>query len=156
MDLLAAMNASVDPCKDFFQYSCGKWLADNPVPGTSSRWSRFNALRDEVNNITQRILNEDPSESDARPINQVKEYFKACIDLEAIEAVGLQPLVNIIGDFGGWQLLNPGLWNGTAFDWLQAVAEVRRRTMASVVVGVAVSADLKNTTRQVVYVSKTY
>jgi predicted metalloendopeptidase len=152
-DILSAMNASIDPCKDFFQYSCGRWLANNPVPGTSSRWSRFNGLRDGVNNVTQKILNEEPNENDALPINQVKEFYKTCLDVEAIEAAGLAPLRNIISEFGGWQLLNPGSWN-SSFDWVQAVGEVRRRTLQSAILSVYVSADIKNTTKQVIYIDQ--
>lgn len=144
------MNGSVDPCKDFYRYSCGKWLADNPVPGTHSRWSYIDVLTDQVNNVTQRILSEERSDSDARPINQAKEYFTACMDVEAIEAEGLQPVMNIIEEFGGWQLLNSGTWNSFDLDWLQAVAELRRRTMTNVIVGAAVIEDPTNTTRHLV------
>jgi len=154
LDILNAINMTVDPCKDFFQYSCGRWLANNPVPPSASRWSRFNRLRDEVNNVTQEILNEDPNDEDAKPINQVKEFYKSCIDIDAIEAVGLQPLTQIIQEFGGWQLLNPGVWNSTAFDWLKSVGEVRRRTLQSAILSVYVSADLKNTTKSVIYLDQ--
>lgn len=147
------MNASVDPCQDFFQYSCGRWLAENPVPGSTSRWSRFNGLRDGVNNITQTILNEEPNDEDAKPINQVKEFFKSCLDIDAIEAAGLSPLRNVLADFGGWQLLNPGTWNSSSFDWLETVAEVRRRTLQSTIIAAYVTADYKNTTRALIYVS---
>ncbi|ODM97501.1 Neprilysin [Orchesella cincta] len=154
LDILNAINMTVDPCKDFFQYSCGRWLANNPVPPSASRWSRFNRLRDEVNNVTQEILNEEPNDQDAKPINQVKDFYKSCIDIDAIEVVGLEPLNQVITEFGGWQLLNPGVWNSSAFDWLKSVAEVRRRSLQSVILSVYVSADLKNTTRSAVYLDQ--
>ncbi|CAL8117982.1 unnamed protein product [Orchesella dallaii] len=154
LDLLNAINMTVDPCKDFFQYSCGRWLTNNPVPPSASWWSRFNMLIYEINNVTQEILNEDPNDEDAKPINQVKDFYKSCIDIDAIEAVGLDPLVQIIEDFGGWQLVNPGVWNSTAFDWLKSAAEVRRRSLQSVIISTHVSADLKNTTKTVVYLDQ--
>ncbi|CAL8073146.1 unnamed protein product [Orchesella dallaii] len=154
LDILNAINMTVDPCKDFFQYSCGRWLANNPVPPSASRWSRFNRLRDEVNNVTQAILNEDPNDADAKPINQVKEFYQSCIDVDAIEAVGLEPLTQIIGEFGGWQLVNPGVWNSTAFDWLKSVADVRRRSLQSAIISMYVSADIKNTTKSVIYLDQ--
>ncbi|KAK6054549.1 hypothetical protein COOONC_07945 [Cooperia oncophora] len=26
------MNFSVDPCEDFFEFTCGKWIAAHPIP----------------------------------------------------------------------------------------------------------------------------
>lgn len=31
-DILAAMDLTVDPCADFYNYSCGGWIKNNPLP----------------------------------------------------------------------------------------------------------------------------
>ncbi|MEJ1277575.1 hypothetical protein NN561_008492 [Cricetulus griseus] len=46
--LIQNMDASVEPCTDFFKYACGGWLKRNVIPETSSRYSNFDILRDEL------------------------------------------------------------------------------------------------------------
>jgi len=36
----AALDRSVAPCDDFYQFACGGWMAKNPVPPDRARWVR--------------------------------------------------------------------------------------------------------------------
>lgn len=42
------MDPTAEPCADFFKYACGGWLKRNVIPETSSRYSNFDILRDEL------------------------------------------------------------------------------------------------------------
>ena len=44
----AAMNLSVDPCEDFFQFSCGNWIANHPIPSYMMSYTNFNEIRERV------------------------------------------------------------------------------------------------------------
>lgn len=46
--ILENMDTTAEPCKDFYQYACGGWLKRNVIPETSSRYSNFDILRDEL------------------------------------------------------------------------------------------------------------
>ncbi|HTK95733.1 MAG TPA: hypothetical protein VL382_08845, partial [Terriglobales bacterium] len=40
----SAMDRSVDPCVDFYHYSCGGWQKKNPIPPDQTSWSVYGKL----------------------------------------------------------------------------------------------------------------
>lgn len=46
--IIENMDTTAEPCNDFYQYACGGWLKKNVIPETSSRYSNFDILRDEL------------------------------------------------------------------------------------------------------------
>ena len=40
----AMVDRDLNPCSDFFQYSCSKWLKANPIPSDQPGWGTFNSL----------------------------------------------------------------------------------------------------------------
>jgi hypothetical protein len=89
----AAMDRSVDPCEDLYQFSCGGWMQANPIPADQSRWSVYAKLANENQRYLWGVL-QGLAEKGGNPLG---DYFAACMDEEGIEAAGLQPLARAAG-----------------------------------------------------------
>jgi endothelin-converting enzyme/putative endopeptidase len=91
---LAALDRSVQPCNDFYQFACGGWLKNNPVPPDRARYGRFDELV-ERNQATLRDILESVSKPDPNrnPIDQrIGDYYASCMDEAAIEKRGVAAL----------------------------------------------------------------
>src|SRR6267154_4731038 len=44
---VTSMDRTVDPCVDFFAYSCGGWTKNNPIPPDQTSWDTYSKMQDE-------------------------------------------------------------------------------------------------------------
>jgi putative endopeptidase len=91
---VTSMDRSIDPCVDFFAYSCGGWIKNNPIPPDQSSWDTYSKMQDEnlarLRNILEAASAPDPKRD---AVNQkIGDYYASCIDEAAIDAKGAEPL----------------------------------------------------------------
>ena len=90
----AAMDRSVDPCVDFYAFSCAGWMAKNPIPPDQGAWSVYAKLEADIERHLWGLLQTAADSSAARnPVQvQIGDYFAACMDEARVESLGSKPL----------------------------------------------------------------
>jgi putative endopeptidase len=90
----AAMDRSADPCVDFYQFACGGWIRNNPIPPDQASWSTYGKMQDD-NRVLLRELLEGLSRGGAsRTPNQqrIGDYYGACMAEADLDRRGTSPL----------------------------------------------------------------
>ncbi|HYW06398.1 MAG TPA: M13 family metallopeptidase N-terminal domain-containing protein, partial [Longimicrobium sp.] len=52
----ANLDTTCAPCKNFYQFANGGWIARNPIPASQSSWSGFNELRDRNELVLREVV----------------------------------------------------------------------------------------------------
>ncbi len=89
----SSLDRSVDPCTDFYKFSCGGWEKNNPIPADQAAWSVYAKLANDNQQFLWGILADDAKAGNRSPVQQkVGDFFAACMDTAAIDRRGLDPL----------------------------------------------------------------
>ena len=91
---VTSMDRSIDPCVDFFAYSCGGWIKNNPIPPDQSSWDTYSKMQDENTGRLRGILEaaSAPGASRNAVTQKIGDYYASCTDEKAIDAKAAAPL----------------------------------------------------------------
>jgi hypothetical protein len=90
-DLASAMNFSVNPCENFYEYTCGTWLSESVIPPDRTRNAKSwdDAKRRVNDKLLSLVTKEWPPDSPYRKLNY---WYNSCMNLEIVNALGAAPL----------------------------------------------------------------
>ncbi|KAJ8894784.1 hypothetical protein PR048_000091 [Dryococelus australis] len=178
--LLTSMDMTVDPCEDFYTFTCGGWVKSHPVPPTAPHRNQFDLVTEQLDYqlrgtllSVQRavylgatslnyvageteqsdILEEEDSEGELAPVRAAKQMYRACLDTEEVERQGVSTVCELLTQHGGWPMAQEH-WDEGQFDWQAVLVSMARRLGLFPLVLLYVHFDRTNTSRNVITVDQ--
>ena len=94
----ADFNKNVRPGDDFYEYACGGWMKNNPLPGAYSRYGSFDRLQEDNDKRINGILKELQSNTYQKGTIEQKlsDLYKLAMDSTRRNKEGVAPVMPLI------------------------------------------------------------
>ncbi|XP_023227829.1 phosphate-regulating neutral endopeptidase-like [Centruroides sculpturatus] len=147
-EVVSNMNDSVDPCSDFFTYSCRDWMARFPSPEIGSHSLIDNVRSGIFLDVRHLIDLVGDEQNDEAADKKVKLFYSACMKETEIKFWSFQLLMQSIGEVGGWDIINSAM--KPSWDRTKVLAKLQASFGVHAFLKISVGADNRNPSRNII------
>ena len=139
------LDKSVRPQDDFFQFSNGTWVKNNPIPSTESRWGSFNELeKSNLKKLTSILEELSQHNQDGSLESSLGNYYTSFLDVEKREKLSWTVIKSDID----------AVTNITSYKEIPVLVANQHKNGIRSLFSFYVSQDLKEISKNITYVEQ--
>nr|XP_013101009.1 unnamed protein product [Stomoxys calcitrans] len=139
-EMLKYFNDSVDPCEDFFEFTCGNFGKYHP---TNTTVNTFEILEKAMFNKIKKVMEADDS-NDTDIDRNMKNFYRSCISAPGLRDSYKDKLQAVVTEFGQMPVLAGENWQESDFNWSSTVAKIIYKSGLHIFFEIAVNSDLND------------
>ncbi|KAH8311536.1 hypothetical protein KR044_006794, partial [Drosophila immigrans] len=152
-EIASYMKETLDPCDNFYEFACGNWRRINEASSSKLRTGLFDRLGEALHRKVKHMLDNENEQLDTEEDKQVRNFYRSCMKVTAIDESYRSKLKELIAKFGAMPALEGRNWKESEFDWIETIGQIAFTYGQIIIMGAGVAADLVNNTVNMVYIT---
>ncbi|XP_067119002.1 membrane metallo-endopeptidase-like 1 [Centruroides vittatus] len=148
--ILNSMDESVDPCEDFYQFSCGNWIEDHmDRNGTNV----LQIVNDKMEKDFKKIFSLAKQKYLPRGVKEIIKAFDTCLNYNGLDIDKLYWIIYEAIKAGGFPLIDKTFNERLFYNWPDVYIKQFKTYFISSPLSISIYSNFLNTSENVIYIS---